>query len=365
MNNHTIFVCHYKGYAQRLKNLNPLYDYEIISEGDELKMPDSNNIKHYSIMSKNIDVIIMEDDVTLPDDFDFNRMIKEAKEQNLDVVFFGGVSRNIENAWGVSFSVLNPTPDKLVYYHQNYLSRCTHAYWVSAEAGQRILSEGMDFSQPIDHAMNTHIQNLGLKVGWTSPCVYQSTAELMVGGKKIPHFYHLTEGEDWFTYPNLYSNMVEIAAPKAHFVEVGVWKGRSASFLATEIINSGKIISLDLVDTWNGSEEHTPLQEDLYGIFMKNINPVISYVNIKRMESLSAAATYEDGTLDFVFIDAAHDYENVKADITAWLPKVKPGGYLAGHDYPSWEGVVKAVDELLGVNNIMTAEECWLYEIPS
>lgn len=179
----------------------------------------------------------------------------------------------------------------------------------------------------------------------------------------MEHFYHLTEGEDWFTYPNLYNKIVSNAPNKAHFVEVGVWKGRSASFMAVEIINSGKTIQFDLVDTWNGSIEHQPLQEDVFDVFNKNIAPVSSYVNIKRMESILAASTYEDGSLDFVFIDAAHDYENVKADIQAWLPKVKVGGYLAGHDYPTWPGVTQAVDEIFGADNIESNESCWLYSV--
>ena len=363
MGKNKIYVCHYTGYADRLKNLPPNYDYEIVSIGDNLAMPASNNVKHYHAMESGEDVIIVEDDVVLPPDFDFSKMIKEAKEQNLDIVFFGGVSQNVESSWGIEMNVSSPSPDKLVYYSPSYLSRCSHGYWVSAKAAKKIIADGMDLNQGMDHALNGHIQRLGLQTGWTSPCLYQNTSELLIGGKTMEHFYHLTEGEDWFTYPNLYAQVVKISPQKAHFVEVGVWKGRSASFLAVEIINSGKIITLDLVDTWNGSEEHTPLQEDLFGIFMKNIQPVLPYVNIRRIDSLSASSFYEDGSLDFVFIDAAHDYESVKADIQAWLPKIKPGGYLAGHDYPTWEGVTKAVNELIGEKNIESAESCWLYPV--
>lgn len=363
MNKHKIYVCHYKGYKERLKNLNPFYDYEIVSNGDELDMPASNNIKHYTVMSKNADSIIIEDDTFLPNDFDFDKMIQEAKEQSLDIVFFGGVSRAVENSWNMSVSVQNPIEGKMVYHHPAYLSRCAHGYWVSKQACEKILSEGIDIDQGMDHALNGHIQRLQLKVGWTYPCVYQSTAEALIGQRKMPHFYHLTKGENWFNYAGLYRNIVQAAPQKAHFVEVGVWKGRSAAFLAVEIINSGKIITLDLVDTWKGSEEHQTMIDDLYNIFQENIQPVRSYVNIKMIDSLSAAKTYEDSSLDFVFIDADHKYESVKADINAWLPKIKPGGYIAGHDYPTWEGVTKAVDELFPKESINSGEDCWLYKV--
>jgi hypothetical protein len=53
--------------------------------------------------------------------------------------------------------------------------------------------------------------------------------------------------------------------------------------------------------------------------------------------------------LDWVHLDARHDYESVKADIKAWLPKVKSGGWLTGDDYDNdkWPGVVSAVKEML------------------
>lgn len=54
--------------------------------------------------------------------------------------------------------------------------------------------------------------------------------------------------------------------------------------------------------------------------------------------------------LDFVFIDADHTYGGVSADIRAWLPKIKRGGAICGHDaaHPNFPGVSKALDELFG-----------------
>jgi hypothetical protein len=58
----------------------------------------------------------------------------------------------------------------------------------------------------------------------------------------------------------------------------------------------------------------------------------------------------------FVYIDAEHDYESVKADIAAWWPFLMSGGILAGHDYDKavLPGVVQAVDEFSKVNDIET-----------
>lgn len=66
---------------------------------------------------------------------------------------------------------------------------------------------------------------------------------------------------------------------------------------------------------------------------------------VLKMTTVEASRLYEDGHFDFVFIDAAHDYESVKEDIQHWLPKVRVGGWIGGHDYHErkWPGVVQAV----------------------
>jgi len=52
-----------------------------------------------------------------------------------------------------------------------------------------------------------------------------------------------------------------------------------------------------------------------------------------KMDSVRAADTIPDRSLDFVYIDANHWFEHVVADLAAWVPKVKSGGVIAGHDY--------------------------------
>jgi hypothetical protein len=133
--------------------------------------------------------------------------------------------------------------------------------------------------------------------------------------------------------------------------------------MAVEIINSGKKIQFDCVDTWEGDPNEQGHMEDehvregkLYEHFLDNMKPVEGYYRPVRASSTEAANLYEDGSLDFVFIDAAHDYDNVKADIAAWFPKVKEGGLIGGHDW-GHPPVARAVQDSL--TDIGIEYGCW------
>ncbi len=75
---------------------------------------------------------------------------------------------------------------------------------------------------------------------------------------------------------------------------------------------------------------------------------------VLEMASVAAADKIGDKSMDFVFLDADHSYDGLMADIAAWSPKVKPGGWLCGHDYRNameqfdFSGVDRAVDETFG-----------------
>ena len=175
-------------------------------------------------------------------------------------------------------------------------------------------------------------------------------------------------GEDWFTYPQLYKEYANGIGDGSVFVEVGSWKGKSISFLAVELVNLKKTVACYAVDTWAGSSEHQEHDivkaDKLYDLFLSNIDPIKTVVTPIRKPSTQAAQDFADRSIDIVFIDAAHEYDPVKEDILAWLPKVKLGGILSGHDYLH-EGVKKAVDEVFGNKVIFrnAMENCWIIEV--
>jgi predicted O-methyltransferase YrrM len=138
-------------------------------------------------------------------------------------------------------------------------------------------------------------------------------------------------------------------------VEIGCWMGRSTTALSRA---RGTVYA---VDTWQGAAEHVEIMktltpENLFKAFLLNTSELKNVVPVRKP---SVEAAKELGAVDMVFIDGAHDYDNVKADIEAWLPKVNPGGMICGHDYEYSEGVKQAVQELLPAAVIISGTDIW------
>ena len=173
--------------------------------------------------------------------------------------------------------------------------------------------------------------------------------------KTIRHFYKEPQfgPEDYFTYASLYTEVANRFPDNSVFVEIGSFKGRSISYLAVELNKLEKYnTQLICVDLWDaGGWKDNPgvaKETDLYTIFLNNIKPVNDMVWVLREDSVKGAEQFKDQSVDFVFIDACHDYECVLADIKAWLPKIKPTGVIAGHDYGWHEPVRRACNDVFG-----------------
>ena len=151
---------------------------------------------------------------------------------------------------------------------------------------------------------------------------------------------------------------------KPTIVEIGSWVGTSSVAISDGIRKfcpGAKFYCVDIFS--NQYYSSVPglafgAKHDIRKIFEKNMkgNPHTTL----QMESLEGAKKFENESVDFIFIDANHDYEYVKADIEAWYPKLKIGGIMCGHDYSAdFIGVKKAVKEIFPVhaNNVRTIWE--------
>ena len=83
-----------------------------------------------------------------------------------------------------------------------------------------------------------------------------------------------------------------------------------------------------------------------------------------KLESVRAASLFADGRFDLVYLDGGHDKESVYNDIKAWRPKIKSGGWIAGHDFDVTNpGVQQAVRELLGEPQRVFDDFSWVHPL--
>lgn len=94
--------------------------------------------------------------------------------------------------------------------------------------------------------------------------------------------------------------------------------------------------------------------------FSDKANKFMNQISIHQVDSRDAPDFIRDRSLDFFFIDASHTYKNVKKDLNAWIPKLKEGGWMIGHDidYPSVE---QAVKEVIGRYEV-GPDNVWFYK---
>jgi predicted O-methyltransferase YrrM len=172
----------------------------------------------------------------------------------------------------------------------------------------------------------------------------------------MPHFYKDVGG--WFKFRPAFHQILSLLPQKtpSTFVEIGLWLGRSTAYLGVEIVNQKKPVTVIAVDHFKGQPEITgwraALVPESEHTFRRNIAPVADALGerfrLVVADSVQAAAGVQDGSVDVVWLDAAHDYDGVRRDIEAWWPKLKLGGFMGGDDFIKCEGVKQAVEERFG-----------------
>lgn len=137
--------------------------------------------------------------------------------------------------------------------------------------------------------------------------------------------------------PNVGRNQLAELFAELNFTngaEIGVERGEYSEVL----LKANPSLMLVLVDAWQaykGYRDHTR-QEKLDKFYLETrtrLYPYSSQTVYMRAFSMEVVDTVIDNSLDFVYIDANHDFLNVTQDIYYWSKKVRPGGIIAGHDY--------------------------------
>lgn len=167
----------------------------------------------------------------------------------------------------------------------------------------------------------------------------------------------------WFQWRSAQEEAVQRFPAGSRFVEVGNYLGRSLCSLGEVVQQSGKRFTVIGVDTCRGSGVEGPRGRDYHGAAVAEGGGTFAgtlhrnviecgygdLIALIVADSVAASTFFADRSLDWVHLDARHDREHLTADIAAWLPKVKRGGWLSGDDYDEvkWPEVVGTVRDVL------------------
>lgn len=146
-------------------------------------------------------------------------------------------------------------------------------------------------------------------------------------------------------------------------LEIGSYRGRSSAAIGYSIKNTNKkLYCLDIWRNYN-TQPDNPLKGDLkkdnlpktdfqvIEDFMKNTDWLDENICHLRGRTVDFIELFADESFNMVFIDGAHDYNNVSIDIDFAMRILKPKGIICGHDYHSaGTDVIKSVDEKI-INN--------------
>ena len=150
-----------------------------------------------------------------------------------------------------------------------------------------------------------------------------------------------TDKDKWLPGQDIPSLIAHIPSPVG--IEIGTAEGFTTNYLLDTVPGLtlyGIDPYLDYVD-WNG---RTITGSDIGYAKLLQKTEGKNYTHI-RSTSDDAVSAFEDESMDFIFIDGLHTYEQVLADCKNYYPKLKKNGIFIGHDYGTIEAVRKAVDE--------------------
>lgn len=143
----------------------------------------------------------------------------------------------------------------------------------------------------------------------------------------------LTDAEASFLY-----QLAQEAPMNGIALELGAYLGRSSVVI-------GGVRPVFCVDNFQTGGEGVGLQDQpFFEAWQKNVAGLPCFPLVGNSLDIAASATVP---ISFLYIDAGHNYEEVKKDIQAWVPKMNEDGIVAFHDYgdPGFPGVQNAVLE--------------------
>lgn len=172
-------------------------------------------------------------------------------------------------------------------------------------------------------------------------------------------------------YYGVFSSIIEQNNFKV-IAEVGIGYGAHAKFILRNNKNIDRLYLIDPMcyypnDGFSSAiMEKEPEQPDnnwneLHDLIVEELSPWKDKVTFYRNKSLEITnEQIPDESLDAVFIDGAHDFDNVLADLNFWFKKVKKGGQILGDDY-----IIPDVNNAVGTFSVSNNMKFDLLSLPN
>jgi hypothetical protein len=282
---------------------------------------------------------------------------RQLEKYKIKFHFVGNQAGNFEHYWG---PLMKHKPENCVIWGERtdvdtFYAACDMFYFSSIlELNPLSVKEALSFKLPsIFRKLHTYLDTYDNNSLVTYIDDDLKLTKRIILEKLNPEF---NEIPGWFSYSDLYDDVVNKAPFDSTFVEVGTWLGKSTNYLASKIKESKKNINFITIDTFKGTDDEE-LHQNIVGSFNGDVfyefidNTVLSNnygsFNIIKDTSHNAANQFSNGSIDYIMLDAGHSYEDVTDDIKIWYNKIKPGGCISGDDYGGsfFPGVTQAADE--------------------
>jgi len=326
----------------------PIEDYQFDKEAAKQELGLAPNWKHVLMVG------LFSPGKNQAEIFSVARQLEKYK---IKFHFVGNQAMNYESYWA---PIMKYKPENCIVWGERndvdkFYEACDLFYFSSKlELNPLSIKEALSYKMPsIFRKLHTYLDTYDNNKLVTYIDDDENKTKRILLEKLNPDF---NEIPGWFSYSDLYDDMVETAKGGETFVEVGSWFGKSTNYLVSKIKESNKQINFITIDTFKGTDNedlHKNIVNSFNGdIFYEFIDNTVLSDNLDKFEiikdtSYNASNQFSNNSIDFIMIDAGHTYDDVKDDIKIWYNKIKPGGIISGDDYGGsfFPGVTRAVDE--------------------
>lgn len=169
------------------------------------------------------------------------------------------------------------------------------------------------------------------------------------------------------------TTLTDLVDTESKMIEIGSYMGESTlMFASSGLFNQIYAIDPFVIDeefsndTLRKDKKYTGYDSFDISIFVekefKTNTRYFDNITLVKEYSFNCADSFVNNTVDFIYLDGEHTYEALKQDLELFLPKLKVGGVISGHDYypERWPGAVKAVNETLGNPDFVFNDTSWI-----